>query len=94
MSKEIDHFSVDEAKIEKRWTKVAQSVLLGKKIVKVEYLTKKECENWMQDYRPIAFQLDDGMWIIAQKDDEGNDGGVLYYTNGDNKHSDVIPVLR
>ena len=57
-------------------------------------LTEKECENWMWDSRPIAFQLDDGMWIIAQKDDEGNDGGVLYYTNGDNKHSDVIPVLR
>jgi hypothetical protein len=91
---ELDNKNKEEVKIERRWTKVAQSVLLGKKIVKVEYLTKKECENWMWDYRPIAFQLDDGMWIIAQKDDEGNDGGVLYYTNGDNKHSDVIPVLR
>ena len=93
MAKEIDHFSADEAKIERRWTKVAQSVLLNKKIVKVEYLTKKECENWGWYKRPVAFQLDDGMWVIAQMDDEGNDGGVLYYTNGEGKHSDVIPVL-
>ena len=84
---------IDNVKIERRWTKVAEGILLNKKIVKVEYLTKKECENWMWDSRPIAFQLDDGMWIIAQKDDEGNDGGVLYYTNGEGKHSDVIPVL-
>jgi hypothetical protein len=98
MSKEADSIydkdgKIDKVKVERRWTKVAESVLLNKKIVKVEYLTEKECENWMWDNRPIAFQLDDGMWIIAQRDDEGNDGGSLFYTNGDNKHSDVIPVL-
>mgnify|MGYP003134404939 FL=1 len=98
MSKEADSIydkdgKIDKVKVERRWTKVAESVLLNKKIVKVEYLTEKECENWMWDSRPIAFQLDDGMWIIAQRDDEGNDGGSLFYTNGDNKHSDVIPVL-
>ena len=90
---ELDNKNKEEVKIEKRWTKVAESVLLNKKIVKVEYLTKKECENWGWEYRPVAFQLDDGMWVIAQMDDEGNDGGVLYYTNGEDKHSDVIPVL-
>ena len=98
MSKEADSIydkdgKIDKVKVERRWTKVAESVLLNKKIVKVEYLTEKECENWMWDNRPIAFQLDDGMWIIAQRDDEGNDGGSLFYTNGDNKDSDVIPVL-
>ena len=98
MSKEADSIydkdgKVDEAKVERRWTKVAQSVLLGKKIVKVEYLTKKECENWMWYNRPIAFQLDDGIWVIVQSDDEGNDGGALYYTNVEGKFSDVIPVL-
>ena len=98
MSKEADSIydkdgKIDKVKVEKRWTKVAEGILLNKKIVKVEYLTEKECENWMWNKRPIAFQLDDGMWIIAQSDDEGNDGGVLYYTNGEGKFSDVIPVL-
>ena len=84
---------IDDVKVEKRWTKIAENILLNKKIVKVEYLTKKECETNMWDKRPICFKLDDGTWIIAQQDDEGNDGGVLRYTKGNTDHGDVIPVI-
>ena len=81
--------------IEKRWTESAENVLLGKKIVKVQYMTAYECDDMMWNNRPIAFKLNDGTWVIAQSDDEGNDGGVLTYSHkDDNKYDDnVIPVI-
>lgn len=64
--------------ITKRWTKVAKDILVGRKIVKVSYLTTKECKDHFGWYkRPITFTLDNGLIVIAQMDDEGNDGGVL-----------------
>ena len=98
MSKEAEDIynkdgKMDKEKIERVWTTVAEGVLLNKKIVKVEYLTEAECKDSGWHSRPIAFQLDDGIWVIVQSDDEGNDGGALYYTNVEGKFSDVIPVL-
>ena len=64
--------------IEKKWTKVASDILVGRTITKVEYLDLKKTESvfgWHK--RPITFTLDNGKKIIAQMDDEGNDGGVL-----------------
>ena len=66
------------ADLTKKWTKYAKDRLVGRKIVKVAYLTDKECEDDFGWYkRPITFTLDDGKIVIAQMDDEGNDGGVL-----------------
>ena len=66
-------------KITKRWTKVASDILVGRTIKKVAYLTKKEAEEDFGWYkRPITFTLDNGLIVIAQMDDEGNDGGVLH----------------
>ena len=66
------------ADLTKRWTKYAKERLVGRKIVKVAYLTDEECEKDFGWYkRPITFTLDDGKVVIAQMDDEGNDGGVL-----------------
>ena len=67
-----------EADIIKKWTKVASDILVGRTITEVAYLTKTEAEEdfgWHK--RPITFTLDNGTIIIAQMDDEGNDGGVL-----------------
>jgi len=74
------------------WTTEAEKVLLNKRIVKVEYMTAKESDDYMWNNRPITFVLDDGTRIIAQMDDEGNDGGVLWYGTKDNEG--VLPVLR
>ena len=41
--------------------------------------------------RPVSFTLDDGTRVMVQRDDEGNDGGVLWYANKDVE--DVLPVL-
>jgi hypothetical protein len=70
------------------WTKKAKEVLEGKTIVEVRYLNDKEMENMGWHKRPICFFLNDGTSCILSMDDEGNDGGVLFYNeNG------VLPVL-
>ena len=75
----------------KYWTKIAQNVLLGKKIIKVEYMRSKECNDYMWYKRPITFYLDDETRVIAMMDDEGNDGGVL--TCLTESKEEVLPVL-
>tara|TARA_R110002050_G_scaffold287110_4_gene438105 strand:- start:2159 stop:2410 length:252 start_codon:yes stop_codon:yes gene_type:complete len=74
----------------KKWTMIAADQLLGKQIVKVEYMTSEECENKGWYSRPVMFQLDDGNWIFPSQDDEGNNGGALF-TN--HKKEWVLPVL-
>ena len=74
------------------WTTEAENVLLNKRIVKVEYMSAKESDDYMWNNRPITFLLDDGTRIIAQMDDEGNDGGVLWYGTQDDEG--VLPDLR
>ena len=70
------------------WTKKAKEVLEGKTIVKVRYLNDKEMKHMGWHKRPICFFLNDGTSCILSMDDEGNDGGVLFYNeNG------VLPVL-
>jgi hypothetical protein len=41
--------------------------------------------------RPISFTLDNGTRLMVQQDDEGNDGGALWYGNKDGE--DLLPVL-
>ena len=74
------------------WIKTANKMLLGKKIVKVEYMTAKESNDYMWNNRPITFLLDDGTRVIAQMDDEGNDGGVLWF--GNKNEESLMPVLH
>ena len=74
------------------WTTEAEKILLNKRIIKVEYMSLKEADNYMWNNRPITFILEDGNRIIAQMDDEGNDGGVLWYGTEDDEG--VLPVLQ
>ena len=73
------------------WTKIAENVLLKRKIVKVEYMKDKECNEYMWYKKPITFILDNGTRVIAMQDDEGNDGGVLTCLTKDKE--EVLPVL-
>lgn len=63
--------------IETKWTERISAALVGKTIVKVEYLSPKETEDNYWYKRPIAITFDDGTWLIPMSDDEGNDGGSL-----------------
>ncbi len=78
------------------WTLLAEEHLVGKQIMKVEYITETEAKENMWSKRPIAFQVagKDGKasWVVAQMDDEGNDGGVLAILTDKNKGA-IIPTL-
>lgn len=73
---------------EKQWTNTAKKVLLGRRIVNVRYLDDEEMEMMGWYKRPIVFQLDNGTLCFLSADDEGNDGGAMFY--GENG---VIPTL-
>tara|TARA_R100000152_G_C6713737_1_gene140895 strand:- start:267 stop:524 length:258 start_codon:yes stop_codon:yes gene_type:complete len=79
------------ANLTKKWTKIAENVLLGRKILKVEYMPSEECNDYMWYKRPITFYLDNGTRVIAMQDDEGNDGGVLTCLTKDKE--EILPVL-
>lgn len=70
------------------WNAEAKKVLEGKTIKEVRYLNDKEMEMMGWYKRPIAMFLDDGTSCVLSCDDEGNDGGVLFY--GENG---VLPTL-
>ena len=73
------------------WTEVAKTVMLGKKIVRVGYISKEEANDYMWNSRGIYFVLDDGTKCIVMRDDEGNDAGVLAYLN--EGVDSVLPVI-
>lgn len=76
-----------------KWEKQAQDVLLNKRIVAVEYMSDEMLEQMGWYKRPIIFKLEDGTICFLSMDDEGNDGGVLFYENQDNGEHGVLPVL-
>lgn len=75
----------------KHWDKVASDLLLGCKITEVRYFTEEEAEHMGWTNRPVALLLDSGIWVYPSCDDEGNEGGALFTTDG---KEPVLPVLR
>jgi hypothetical protein len=80
--------SVQQKEMIEKWDKVSQDVLKGRTIVEVRYLNDEEMEMMGFYKRPVCFFLDNGVSCILSSDDEGNDGGVLFY--GENG---VLPTL-
>ena len=78
--------------LEKFWNAKAKKVLLGKTIVSVNYMTEKDAENLGWYKIPIVFKLSDGSVCYLSCDDEGNDGGALFYSDKNGVH-DELPVL-
>lgn len=74
-----------------RWTKEASDLLVGRKIVRVRYMTQEECDHLGWTAKGIVIHLDDGNLIYPSRDDEGNDAGALF-TNSD--ELPTIPVIR
>ena len=52
-------------------------------------INDEELENMGWNSRPLCFFLDNGTSCVLSMDDEGNDGGVLFYGK-----DGVIPVIR
>jgi len=73
--------------IETDWTAKASTVLKGRTIEDVRYLTRDEAHDAGWYSRPLVMFLDSGDWIVPMSDDEGNDAGSLSYLGG------VLPVI-
>ena len=69
-----------------------EEVLKGRTINHVRYLNDDEMKLMMWSKRPIVFVLDNGTLCFPSMDDEGNDGGTLFYQEK-GKELDVLPVL-
>ena len=82
---------------DKYWQDLANEHLVGRTIVKAQWLIPKEAKRlfgW--DYQPIELFLDNGTILTPSQDDEGNNAGALF-TNI--KHKKIIgevgfPVFR
>ena len=92
-SKPLDQMSTQELKL--AWGKRAKDFLVGRKIVDVYYHSEKENEDIfgdMDERTNIKIVFDNGHWITASRDDEGNGSGVIFTT--DNKHGvSIIPTI-
>ena len=73
------------------WTKYVADKLVGRTIVKVEYMSSREAKESMWYSRPVCFLLDNGKWLYPMRDDEGNDGGAIGVASKDG--SDTFPIL-
>ena len=74
----FSNYSVEKSTgIRASWIETANKLLLGRKIVKVEYIPVKETDDMMWEHQPVCFLLDNGDWVYPMRDDEGNDGGAL-----------------
>ena len=79
-----------DEQLKKQWAKEAADKLVGRKIVKVRYMTKKEVEDCGWFNAAVILKLDDGTMLYPMADDEGNNAGSLATTNED---LPVIPVI-
>ena len=91
MSAEVKEYEPGELTVREKWTQFATKKLLGRKVVEVRYLTQEEQEEmgWLSN--PLAIFFDDGSYIFAMADDEGNDGGALAGGKGEKDYT--FPVL-
>ena len=79
------------------WQNLANKHLVGRTIVKAEWLSPSESHRLMGwDYQPLELFLDNGTILTPSQDDEGNNAGALF-TNIKHKKmvGEVIyPVFR
>ena len=76
----------------KYWNDLVNKHLVGKRIIKVEWLSPKLSQKYLGwDQQPCELHLEDGIVITPSQDDEGNGAGALF-TNL--KELPTIPVFN
>jgi len=73
----------------KDWSGDATKIFKGKIIKRIEYLSDQEVKEMMWYNSAPIIVFTDGSWIMASKDDEGNDAGAMFTSN---EKMSVIPV--
>ena len=77
-----------------KWKNRLSPELLGQRIVRMHYMSKKDAEELGWYKRPLMLMLENGTWIIPQQDDEGNDGGSLWLMNNTKELKETLaPVI-
>lgn len=74
------------------WSDVASKLLLNKKIIHVRYMTLEEASELGWYKRSVVFYLEDKTMLYISMDDEGNDGGSMYFSTTEEQHG-VLPTL-
>ena len=87
MKKKLDEMTQQE--LREVWGADAKKFLVGRKIVDVYYHNKKQNDEIFYDdcQSNIRIVFDNGHWITASKDDEGNGSGVIFTT------AEKLPVI-
>jgi hypothetical protein len=67
-----------------------KALLVGKKIVKAEYMPSAEAKEMGWYASPIVITLEDGTFFYPQRDDEGNDAGAYLTTF---EKCETLPVI-
>ena len=67
--------------IEDRWTKASAELLVGRRIVSVDYMTEDDANEVDWHHRPLIITLDNGLRFYPSRDDEGNGPGALFTTH-------------
>jgi hypothetical protein len=67
--------------------------LIGKKISSVRYMSKVEADHFGWHKRPLIIRFTDGTFLLPQSDDEGNDGGAMYYNDGNLEQQKTIYTI-
>ena len=91
-SKPLDQMTTQESKL--AWGKRAKDFLVGRKIVDVYYHTTDEnADIFGEDDHQVNIKIvfDNGHWITASQDDEGNGSGVIFTTD---PKLPVIPSIQ
>ena len=79
------------AELREYWGNLASNFLVGKTIRRVRYLTDREREDIAWDRSGLVIEFEDGHWILAMRDDEGNDAGAIWTSS--QSELNIIPVI-
>ena len=79
------------AELREHWGNLASNFLVGKTIRRVRYLTDREREDIAWDRSGLVIEFEDGHWILAMRDDEGNDAGAIWTSS--QSELNIIPVI-
>ena len=80
-----------KAELREYWGNLASNFLVGKTIRRVRCLDDREREDIAWDSSGLVIEFEDGHWIIAMRDDEGNDAGAIWTSS--QSELNVIPVI-
>ena len=88
---QIDVIEHSNAELREHWGNLASNFLVGKTIRRVRYLDDREREDIGWDRSGLVIEFNDGHWILAMRDDEGNDAGSIWTSI--QSEINVIPTI-